>query len=48
MGRTPFEILKEHNKEMKERLRKPKTPLDFLRQRNLLQKRVGKHEGGQD
>ncbi|MCD6084116.1 MAG: hypothetical protein J7J20_01095 [Desulfurococcales archaeon] len=33
--RTPLELLREHNKEMKERLRRPKTPLDTLRLVNL-------------
>jgi len=33
--RTPLELLKEYNREMEERLKRPKTPLDTLRLVNL-------------
>jgi len=34
-GRSPLELLREHNREMRERLKRPKTPLDTLRLVNL-------------
>jgi len=34
-GRSPLELLREHNREMRERLRRPKTLLDMLRLVNL-------------
>ena len=33
--RSPLELLREHDREMRERLRRPKTPLDTLRLVNL-------------
>ncbi len=33
--RSPLELLREHNREMRERLKRPKTPLDTLRLVNL-------------
>jgi len=32
---TPFEVLKTYRREMRERLRRPKTPFDILRLTNL-------------